>query len=245
MRKNKAEIMKDVESVKSKFVAQNTIEYIRENGERVIRLHLTDIITFKTNGDIVLNSGGYRTVTTKDRINKFLPPGWHIWQEKRIWYLNRLKDRKTMTWTNNKDIVFNDGRTLHKRGRVSGKGPSPKELLKLQGKIAKYVHGYMGELFAGNVPAPSGGDCWSCLFFDKMPNPDSSHILCHFDEPYYVPTLLMRAVEDLPVSRAASHVLGYLWNHHDQEAKYWTNLAKSQLGKSLKRYLNGRLGLAR
>ena len=37
-----------------------------------VRLHYTDVVTFKCDGDIVLSSGGFHTRTTKDRINQYL-----------------------------------------------------------------------------------------------------------------------------------------------------------------------------
>ena len=56
-KRSKSEIMAGVESVSSKIIDNNTVEYYRENGDRVIRLHLTDVVTFKSNGDIILDSG--------------------------------------------------------------------------------------------------------------------------------------------------------------------------------------------
>lgn len=41
MRETKAEIMEGLEATKSKLVANNTVEYFRPNGNRVIRLHHT------------------------------------------------------------------------------------------------------------------------------------------------------------------------------------------------------------
>jgi len=107
MKENKSEIMRGIESVKSKIVANNTIEYYRENGDRVIRLHHTDIITFKVNGDIVLNSGGWLTSTTKGRMNAFLPPHVKtIYQNRGSWFI----DGK----------IFKDGLTIHPDGTMEG-----------------------------------------------------------------------------------------------------------------------------
>jgi hypothetical protein len=72
---------------KSKKVANNTLEVIDWEGSRHIRLHNTNVLTFK--GDkITLNSGGYRTRTTKERINEFLPNGYHLSQKAFEWFLN-------------------------------------------------------------------------------------------------------------------------------------------------------------
>lgn len=39
------------------------------------------------NGVIRLNSGGYHTKTTKDRINRYLPRGYRITQEDFEWFV--------------------------------------------------------------------------------------------------------------------------------------------------------------
>ena len=52
-----------------------------------VRLHATVIATFWSDGRVRLNSGGWRTVTTKARINALLPDGMpRLFQEKREWY---------------------------------------------------------------------------------------------------------------------------------------------------------------
>ena len=51
-----------------------------------IRLHQTHVVTLTLNR-LTLNTGGWDTVTTKDRINKFLPVGWSVVQKNREWFL--------------------------------------------------------------------------------------------------------------------------------------------------------------
>jgi hypothetical protein len=83
--KTKKEILGKTQNVKrSKFVDRNTLEIEFNDGKKVIRLYDTDIITFAGNS-FILNSGGFRTATTKDRITKFSPA--RINQVNRIWYL--------------------------------------------------------------------------------------------------------------------------------------------------------------
>lgn len=97
--RNKADIMSGVNEtvVKSKFVANNTIEYFTPDGRRIIRYHDTDIITFHTNGTIELNTNGWTTRTTKDRLNKFLKD-YSFWQEKKKWYIFNLKTGSTIPY---------------------------------------------------------------------------------------------------------------------------------------------------
>ena len=67
---------------KGKPIDNNTRLFYR--GENIaVQLHATDIVIFYTNGDVMLDSGGWKTVTTKDRMNKYSPA--QIWQEKGIW----------------------------------------------------------------------------------------------------------------------------------------------------------------
>ena len=47
------------------------------------------IIFYWHNGEIDVSACGYRTYTTKDRLNKFLPPGFSVYQRKHQWYLSR------------------------------------------------------------------------------------------------------------------------------------------------------------
>ena len=59
----------------------------RWHGSIDVWLHNTAIITYKSDGSIEINSGGYRTVTTKDRINRLLPDGCYVYQQDWQWYL--------------------------------------------------------------------------------------------------------------------------------------------------------------
>ena len=49
-----------------------------------VRLHQTDVVTFGPDR-VTVYTGGWRTVTTKDRINSSLPDGFGIRQEGGVW----------------------------------------------------------------------------------------------------------------------------------------------------------------
>ena len=72
--------------VKSKKVGNNTFEVVYKNGDRAIRLHKTDILTFTPNR-VILNTNGWETVTTKARINQYMPNGY-VYQRKYKWYVS-------------------------------------------------------------------------------------------------------------------------------------------------------------
>jgi hypothetical protein len=71
---------------KSKKVDNNThLERLTENSIGV-KLHSTHVVVYFKNGTTVLNSGGYKTVTTKDRMNKFSSA--QVYQTKGEWFVN-------------------------------------------------------------------------------------------------------------------------------------------------------------
>ena len=57
-----------------------------EDGNAVICLWGTDIVSISPDDIYTLNAGGYQTVTTKDRLNKFAPVS--VYQVKNVWYIN-------------------------------------------------------------------------------------------------------------------------------------------------------------
>jgi hypothetical protein len=62
-------------------------EHQTERGPIAVRLHTTDVVTFHRDGIIELDTGGWYTVTTKDRMNKYLPPPFKIFSERGTWHV--------------------------------------------------------------------------------------------------------------------------------------------------------------
>ena len=87
--KTKAQVMKGVEGDihASKFTARNTVTYRLDNGNVCTRLHNTTVCTIKPNGRVMLDTGGWPTPTTRDRMNCALPTGWGVRQDKGIMYV--------------------------------------------------------------------------------------------------------------------------------------------------------------
>jgi hypothetical protein len=67
-------------------VGNNTYAYIQADGSVAIELHGTNVVVIYPDNSVMLNSGGWRTHTTKKRINQYSPV--KIYQEKYQWYLN-------------------------------------------------------------------------------------------------------------------------------------------------------------
>ncbi len=70
---------------KTRKIGNNTYAEIEYDNSVSIRLHGTAVVRFYPNGVVKLNSGGWRTHTTKDRINKYSPV--KVYQKKYQWYL--------------------------------------------------------------------------------------------------------------------------------------------------------------
>lgn len=229
--------MNGIESVRSRVIAPNTVEYQTPEGKRVIRLHQTDIIEFlHRNGDIRLNTGGWLTVTTKERLNRFLP-GLSIYSIKGVWMISNAGQ-----WDNG--VPFYDGMIL-RNGRV----PLPtirdeqrkRGVERLKTRINKFVN-QLDKM--DNLPEPNGGDCWSCSMFDrsalasgerKMKDP--SHIRSHITvkENYLHGSLIHNA---LVWAGCTPEGIGIRW-HWFNEGTY-----KGEIKRYLYRYLKAQLGVA-
>jgi len=80
-------------NTQSRRIAHNT--YLERTGEDEVsvRLHSTYIVRFRADGTTRLDSGGWLTVTTKERMNRYLPAGFRIAATRRVWFLYFLGER--------------------------------------------------------------------------------------------------------------------------------------------------------
>jgi hypothetical protein len=76
-----------------KPLENNTRLELLENGDYGVRLHDTIVVTIHADETYTLNSGGWRTRSTKDRINVYSPA--QLFQEKRQWFLTVAELSKT------------------------------------------------------------------------------------------------------------------------------------------------------
>lgn len=81
-----------------------------------VYLHNTPVVTFYPNGSTVLESGGWQTVTTKERINRYLPPGVSLSQERFLWYVQDWRPEflpaNADQWHKRYRVEFKDGLTI-------------------------------------------------------------------------------------------------------------------------------------
>lgn len=54
-------------------VANNTYLERRPSGDIAVKLHATDVVTYHDDGTFSLQTGGWYSVTTKERMNRFMP----------------------------------------------------------------------------------------------------------------------------------------------------------------------------
>ncbi len=59
-----------------------------ESGTIHVRLHATNIVTFYACTDSVrVNTGGWQTITTRERMNRYLPEGFRVFNSKRVMWM--------------------------------------------------------------------------------------------------------------------------------------------------------------
>jgi len=200
---------------------RNTIKYGIRDGDFIdqyLRYQDTDIIRWCTDGSIVLNTGGWRTVTTKARYNEHLD-GIRVWQERGVWTVATAKG----------SVEFYDGMVINPDGTVIDTGSVESDRVKDYTKrIAKYVK----LITEDTIVQPDAGDCWICMMFEKDGNKsDVDHLESHMDEGYVHGSILVNAM------RAA----GYR-----DEGIAWHFQAKMVDGfrRAMRRFLKARFNLA-
>jgi hypothetical protein len=225
MRRTKAEIMEGVDCKESKIVGNNTVEYIRPDGVRVIRLHRTDIITFPKRGGVILNSGGWKTVTTKARMNEHQPECM-ITQEKGLWYITTSLDPHH---DRNSRVPFFDGIKIKDGTVINPRNSAHRKEQSLLRQIKSYCN-TVKKLDV--LPVPSAGDCWYCSMHTKDNTTlgdafeDTSHLLGHLKEKYIHGSLIFNALEN-----AGYREPGFIFqmDHRDSIVRAISRYFKSKL----------------
>jgi len=232
------------ETSRKRKLSNNT--YLEKNGNEsyAIRLHSTQIVRFYPE-KTVLDSGGYKTLTTKTRLNEFSP--FDVIQKAGVWYVRQnYKDKDV--------VVFADGIEYnHKTKKWCGVGENPKKTNKLRKQVKKYAKDFVVALFAGKVPKPGAGDCFYCFMVVTSPKKDAGktlgevtngdHIVSHIKEKYYVPSLCVNACKMFAVSRVAWWCLQELWEN-EPVPDCFVGVAKIQIESAIRRYCYRQLNMA-
>lgn len=241
MRQTNQAIMADVDdAINVKRIANNTVRYERPNGDVVWRLHNTDIVVKHVDGTFTLNSGGWKTVTTKDRINTYAPA--YLYSGDGVWYIRG-------------GVPFYDGMKVDAGGQAidaPAATSEAKEAKVLKAKITKFVRMIDA---CEELPTPSNGDCWICSMMHPEPsrnnkpsanqmNPgasgpsgDPSCLMSHIDEGYLHGSLLVNAMRWKGYSDEGISL--YYYNANRFDGRFGRDVFK----RALRGYLGRKLGL--
>lgn len=202
-----------------------------------VKLHNTIVVYIFASGRYSLDTGGWRTVTTKDRINRYSPARVH--QNNNIWYIG--------------DKIFQDGVVVSGTGKVLSKLRDAKTVESKKRKLDKlcrtFIKGFaehvkFNGLYTGEENAaepepwdvvklgprprpikPGPGDCLACQLASNPDNDQKAlgvdHLLSHLGvdiepgdgEVYYVPSLLYNALKE------NSGNVGVVWHMIAHDAK--------------------------
>jgi len=202
----------------------------------IVRLHDTDIAELFPDKTIILSSGGYQTMTTKDRLNKIIPEGFNLYQQFGLWFLS--------DYQNDKVYPFCDGIMILPDRTVTGYDTEYQSKITLRKDIKKYAKGFMNALINGKVDKPYAGDCMYCFMREVNTNKpwgetssNTDHLQSHFDEKYYVGSLFYRAVELYPMSIIANSAMYELWEKDTKPDEWLSDILAEQGYKSLLKYL--------
>ena len=212
--------LKTARSVENGKPLCNNTRLFQRKGAIAVQLHQTDVVTFYPNGRVMLDSGGWRSMTTSARMNEYGPIG--VYSHRGVWYVNTTNGS---TWGDHKrDPVFKDRMIIHPLGKVTGaaRRTEIKRVAAYRRKAKAYSAEFIRLLFDRKIPAPSSGDCFGCRMKTddgKRPFGGPDHMKGHIREPYYVPSLLFVAMETMGASDIANH-LAYTLTH-DKPAKGW------------------------
>lgn len=208
-------------------VARNT--YLERRGDSIaLKLHATDIATFHTSGAVTLNSGMWKTATTKERLSLLV----RINQERGQWYVT----------VGERVYLFRDGMTIGPRGGVTGAplkdSGGDKAAQRWRMKVRNFADTWTDRLLSGKMDKPGPGDCWFCAMrtTDGKPFGGNEHLKQHVKEGYFVPSLVNGIAEDL--SPLARGTVGYLLKLHQQEPGQWgREIAAEQVRSAMRRYM--------
>ncbi len=156
-----------------------------------LRLHDTVIIKYYPER-MILDSGGWRTVTTKARFSAYAP--------------NVGVSARQGEWFINGELFYDgieldyDGNFLSDTISESDIKTKAKEVRRVKRVIKKYAKAFVVEWQKDDFPLSSNADCWYCLWKKSDDTAlgdhwnDTVHLLSHIEESYFVPSLLMNAL---------------------------------------------------
>ena len=223
----------------SRPVAWHTRLNLHENGDIALKYHATDVVTYHPDGSISLDSGGWKTQTTKRRINDYTD--MRVFPDKGVWYVGKKGD--IWHWEPGEhDFVFQDNMRVMPDWSVKYQfePPDAKEIEKLRKSIARYARKFADNLVG--IGLPDAGDCWFCYMnFDGEETTNHSHLIDHIEEDYFVPSLLFRALRDSNIGNYWGYSIQCVMEGDDKHYDKWM---KDVVRRAVRKYIQKRLGLS-
>lgn len=169
-------------------LANNTYGTIADDGKITIRLHATDIVTIWPDR-VTYDSGGWRTVTTRERMNRYLPgnQGHGFYQDKGVMYLaiagqhSIFYDGITVHWVGDNNIILLDPLT-----------EDPDKVMRdaINAYVRLHDDRRLGLMLEAASENGARGDCLYC----QLGTDDTDHLLAHIVEEYTMAHLVRNAL---------------------------------------------------
>lgn len=202
-------------------LAHNTYLHRRTDDSLAIRLHDTDIIIVRHDDTFVLDSGGWRTPTTKDRMNRFSPA--RVYQKNHQWYI----------WPG--PTPFFDGIQIDIDGKpIDVDAGQPELALMEERQLNKMIDRMIRKMRKmPELPPPGNGDCMGCLMVSKDGERPlgTDCVWLHLEENYIHGALIVRAMQWAGYRPAgiAIHYRGWAQKDHS-----WS---KNTICRTMRRFL--------
>ena len=227
---------------RARKLANNTFAYTTQDGRNVVRLHMTDIFEQLPDGRLRITSGGYKTVTTKARLNdQMRKHGYGVVSGYGSWAVVDGKGG---------NVPFFDGMVLP--DAFSGRGLAKAQKIgERETKLKADIKSFVLKTLPSDkpMPQPDNGDCWYCWMFDKVepvtkqgfvgPSADkparvldNDHLIEHIEEGYMHGSLIVNAMRDAGFQDVGISIICY-----SSRPDY------NRVRKTVRRYLQKRLGL--
>lgn len=178
------------------YKLENNTRLINRGSHFAVRLHNTDIVEIDHHNRYTLYTGGWETVTTKDRINKYSPV--YIKQRDYTWYVN--VDGEQVPFC--EGMVFNSGGDLI--SSPDGTEPAKKEQANehVSNLVSDFLDYAESEFQENGIPEAGAGDCFICRAYGEPGEPgEIDHLYSHLQEKYLHGSLILYA--DQVIGRGA------------------------------------------
>lgn len=216
-----------------RLAGRATVARRESDGSVAVRYHSTDILTARPDGSIVLNTGGFKSVTTKAKINTYLPAGVpRVWQSDGLWTIGGKG--------------FRDGMIIGRRGGI--KGAASESDAAATRKLVREINRHAKRCGdALPLKMPSGGDDWFSFFTTNdgkslgEATGNTDHLRSNMAEGYVVPSLVWRALVSVGYDPKSNGCVFASVFGGGVASDRW---ARSVVVRAVRRYLKARFGLA-